>query len=172
MAEKKVQKVSVWDNWKVVTEYDKDMVPAEAVKDTRSGFYCIHDKMDLESYVNYLNVFMGYMNFAAAAAAKTWRRPIAGPVYMRSLGFVPVTAVPSYWGDEVVRKTLLQFQNSRIPLYSRPYLGTIDTIYENKAVGSMPDWWVSKLDISERTGIPVGRIGVKEVFRACGVTLP
>ncbi len=170
MAEKKTQKVSVWTDWKATEEFDKDLVPSDAIKDTRSGFYCIGDMRTLDSYANYLNVFMGYMSFAAMAV-KTYRRPVAGPVYMRALGFVPITAMPSYWEKDLVQDTLLQFQNSRIPLYPRPYLGTIDTIFENKAVGSMPDWWVSKLDIAERTGLPIGRIGVREVFSACGVTL-
>ena len=171
MAEKKAQKLTVWTNWKHAEAVDKDMVPVDAVKDTRSGFYCIGDEQTLESYANYLNVFMGYMFYLSIAGAKVFRRPVAGPAYMRELGFIPITAMPSYWGADVAKNVLAQFQKSRIPLYPRPYLGTIDTIYENKAVGAMPDWWVSKLDVSERFGIPLHRIGVKEVFAACGVAL-
>lgn len=171
MAEKKEQKLTVWRNWKNAEAVDKDMVPVDAVKDTRSGFYCIGDEQTLESYANYLNVFMGYMSFVASTGSKVWRRPIAGPTYMRDLGFVPITAMPSYWDPSIAKSVLAQFQQSRIPLYPRPYLGTIDTIYENKAVGAMPDWWVAKMDVVERSGMPIHRIGVKEVFAACGVGL-
>lgn len=161
---------SVWNNWTTVQLCDKDMLPPDAVKDSRSGFFCIDDAMTLDAYAHYLHVFMGYVDYAKDASGKSFRRPIAGPVYMRQLGFVPISAFPSYWPKELVQEVVQQFKQTKIPIYTRPYIGTTDTIYENKMVGQMPDWWISKLDISERMRLPLGSIGVKEVFQSCGIT--
>ena len=173
MPEVKDQKVTIWYDWKTTEQVDKDNIPIDAVKDTRSGYYSVGDSQTLESYVRYLNVFLGYLDYVKRAGSKIWKRPVAGPTYMRDLGFVPVTAMPSYWDADKVKDVLAQFQNSatHIPVYPRPYLGTTDTRYENKLVGTLPDWWVSKLDVSRVTGRPVHQIGVKEVFEACGVTI-
>lgn len=173
MPEVKEQLITVWDNWKRYDQVEKALLPDDAIKDTRSGFYCIHDEQTLESYINYLHILMPFLNMSETSGEKKFKNLVSGPSYMCNLGFVPVTAMPSYWDADKVKDILAQFQNSklRIQVYPRPYLGTRDTKYESKIVSALPDWWVSKLDIQEKTGMPMHKIGVKEVFTLCGVVI-
>lgn len=168
MAEQSERKI-LWLNWNTLLQDEAVLSTDEG--DTRTATYCRDDEQSLESYIGYVRVcsVLRKRMKSFESAGRRGRR-IVGPDYMFDLGFLPITMVPSYWDPRKADTILQAVKDQRLIAYPRASLGLSDYTFYSKNMANSSEWWVSKLDISERTGKPLGEIGLKEVFNLCGLS--
>lgn len=156
-----------WDNWGHLLQGASPEPDDQG--DTRTGCYCRNDKMDLESYANYIKVCALFKRKLMAGEGS--QSAVSGPSYMYGLGFIPVTMVPSYWPDSFVEKMYKAVRDARLPVYSRSPVGLSYYAYNSRKSSGQPEWWISKMDVAERLGTTPDKVTIKEVFQVCGLSL-
>lgn len=153
-------RVNVTDNWgRVLTDVERPLETDAA--DFRTGYYCRNPQQNKETYIRYCQWVQALLREPTIRTS--------GPVYMLSMGFIPVCAPPTFWDDAFTKQIVAAFQNAKIPIYPRGQFGLSDYAFLARNIAARPDWWVSKLDMAERMHKPTSAITVKEVLDFVGV---
>lgn len=119
-------------------------------RDTRNGIICIEPTMDMECYMNYIDLL------------NLHRDKWVNYGYL-DLGMMPLAMAPSFM-QGAIREGMATIANGlNVPIY---YMPAVSLLFERCSVGE-DDIWVFKSDIARVMNIPETQVTLNKFLRWC-----